>query len=169
MSKIDSTRLKELLHYDPSSGVFTWIVPKRGTKISKIAGCIFDGGYRKIKIDGKDYKAHRLAWLYVYGNWPIGQIDHKNLVKDDNRICNLRDVTASQNQQNQLLAMANNKLGVKGVSKKRNKFRAAIGVGKKKIHIGTFDTIEDAKKAYEIEAAKLHTHNPSGLQLSIAN
>lgn len=95
--------LKEYLHYNPNTGIFTWI--KLSSKYSRIkigqkAGCNNGAGYICIEINNKNYKAHRLAWYLYYGTWPKGQIDHINGVKEDNRINNLRDVTSSTNSKN---------------------------------------------------------------------
>ena len=88
---ITQEELKELLDYNPETGLFTWNV-YNNIKNKTTAGT-FNDGYIQIKIKQKIYQAHRLAWLYVYGEWPKGQIDHINGIRDDNRIENLRDVT----------------------------------------------------------------------------
>lgn len=98
---ITQERLKELLNYNQESGEFTWrdSVNSRA-KSGSIAGTTTANGYRTIGIGGKKYASHRLAWVYMYGGTPINQIDHINHNRCDNRICNLRDVTASQNSKN---------------------------------------------------------------------
>lgn len=162
MTKPDLTaeRLRELLHYDPETGVFTWRVSGRGpAKAGSIAGTIKPKGYRVIWIGG-NYKAHRLAWLYVHGHWPKDQIDHINHVKDDNRIANLREVTNGQNMQNRT-HQRNSPSGFKGVlgRTKSGRWPAKIASNGKQIWLGTFDSAELAYAAYCEAAARLHTHN----------
>lgn len=158
MSETDSTLsqeyLKQKIHYDPETGKFTWICRTRGVKIFSEAGNITKFGYRVIMIDGKNHFAHRLAWLYVYGSWPENFIDHINRGKDDNRICNLRDVNKSENAQNIYRPQSHNKTGYRGVCKHgKNGWRACIGVMGKQINIGTYRSPELAYEAY-VEAKK---------------
>ena len=94
-------RLHDVLHYDPLTGVFRWRVARGSRAAGDVAGGISGAGYRQIGIDGRYYQASRLAWLYTTGEWPDGEIDHKNGVHDDNRWDNLRDVTHTENNQNQ--------------------------------------------------------------------
>ena len=85
---ITEARLKERLHYDPDTGIFTWLKMSRQPKrLGSVAGGRCDG-YIQIYLDGLIYRAHRLAWLYMTGEWPVGYLDHKNGVRDDNRWCN---------------------------------------------------------------------------------
>jgi HNH endonuclease/AP2 domain len=145
-------RLKELLHYNPETGIFTWLMKPspQANRISadNIAGHINVEGYFVIGIDGKVYKAHRLAWFYMAGVWP-NQIDHINGIRNDNRWCNLRLVKKSQNALNRG-ENKNNTSGIKGVSwyKKYEKWVAQIGKNKKRINLGYFDTKEEAHAAY---------------------
>src|SRR5436190_23425691 len=90
-------KLKEVLDYDPETGLFTSRVSRGGRPASARAGCVTTKGYIKLSLCQKRYYAHRLAWLYVYGEWPSKQIDHINCVTDDNRIANLREATSAQN------------------------------------------------------------------------
>jgi hypothetical protein len=102
---VDSEYVRKRLQYDPETGIFVW-KPKPGDKrwtarhAGEVAGYLNGGGYRQITIDGKLYRAARLAWLYVYGEWPKNEIDHINRLKDDDRLVNLRDVTPTENQNN---------------------------------------------------------------------
>lgn len=124
---MNEKRLKELLVYNPYSGVFTWRVSKGRSKRGVSAGTVSSGGYVQIKLDGKRYLAHRLAWLYMTGSWPEPEIDHINRVRNDNRFHNLREATKQQNQTNKGL-QKNNTSGFIGVSwcKRSNKWRSQI-------------------------------------------
>jgi hypothetical protein len=97
---------------------------------------------------GKRYKEHILAWFFYHGSWPTGQIDHINGIKDDNRICNLRDVTQSKNMYNKKKAHKNSTTGFLGVSRSGRKFTARLGTVRGLIHLGTFETAEEAHSAY---------------------
>ncbi len=153
MKIITYQKLKELLYYNRDTGVFTWKVKTRNTKIKQIAGTIHNkNGYRSIRILGKAYGAHRLAWLYLYGSFPKGEIDHINHIKDDNRVNNLREASPTENQQNRPMSKNNNS-GHCGVhfDKARQKWIVHIGIGGKTKHLGRFtkkeDAIESRKKA----------------------
>lgn len=116
-------------------------------------------GYLTVRIFGRSYKAHRLAWLYMTGAWPALDVDHKNGVHDDNRWDNLREVTMSVNQQNQRKAQRGNVVGLLGVSAKRKKFSARIHLNGKTILLGVHDTPEMAHAAYlkaKREIRRLH-------------
>ena len=154
-------RLHELLKYDPATGVFTWRKFRSNhAKAGAVAGYTEEAEYCHIRIDGVLYKAHRLAWLYVYGAWPNFDIDHINQNKADNRIKNLREVNRSQNMQNVSISKGN-KSGLRGVSwaKHANKWRACIHVNYKSIHLGYFKTAESAYAAYVDAARAHHSHN----------
>jgi hypothetical protein len=152
-------RLKKLLHYDPDTGFFTWIVDNNNRlKTGDVAGYKDVKGYITITIDGKRYKAHRLAWLYVYASFPLGFLDHKNQNPTDNRIVNLRNATRNENEQNTSTPQANNKSGFKGVSwhKDNKKWLSQIQINNKKISLGYFDTPEEASKSYLKAKRELH-------------
>lgn len=154
MSNIDFTLIKELLQYDQNTGIFTWKKTRGGNaKIGDVAGCLDKDGYVRININSRKYGAHRLAWFYVHGQWPKNFIDHINRTKNDNRICNLRDVTRSVNMQNLNGPQGANKF--LGVHKRKNKWRAKIEVNSKQINLGTFDTEEKAYQAY-LDAKKIY-------------
>lgn len=147
-------RLKELLCYDPSTGVFIWKVDRGGmAKADTVAGTIPKGQYCIISIDSIVYPAHRLAWLYVHGEWPKDDIDHINNNRSDNRISNLREATRSQNLQNASI-MSNNTSGYKGVFwiKNKNRWSAQIKINGKRRRLGVFKTALDAHKAYCLAA-----------------
>jgi hypothetical protein len=151
-------RLKELLLYDPKIGIFTRRKPIRGMSAGSICGSPDKDGYIQVSVDKKRYKAHRLAWLYVYGNFPPNQIDHINRIKDDNRIDNLRLATNSQNSQNQS-KRKDNKSGVVGVgwSKRERRWRARIVVDGREICLGYYRTIEEAALSRSVAKLKIHT------------
>jgi hypothetical protein len=155
---ITQSELKSILHYDQETGLFTWLINKaKRTKIGDIAGTE-KRGYQSIKINYQTYYAHRLAWLYVYGELPKNMIDHINGNTSDNRIENLRDVTNIINQQNQKKARKDNESGFLGVNwhKASNKWAAQIQINKIKKHIGLFDNAEEARKAYLEAKRKYH-------------
>lgn len=134
--------------YDENTGLFTRkISTARCTKIGDIAGHLNSQGYIIIKYLGDAYKAHRLAWLFYYKEWPSGDIDHIDGNKSNNSISNLRDVDRSTNSLN-TKAISKNNSGYRGVSFHNNKWRARIMVKGTQIIIGSYDTPEEASKAY---------------------
>lgn len=153
-------RLREVLSYDALTGQFTWRVRlSLATPAGSIAGTVYGNGRRYITVKGKRYFASRLAWFYTYGEWPSGQVDHRNLDRLDNRIENLRVATPQQNVANRR-ANRSNRLGVKGVGmatmrvRKAQRYRARIRVDNKLIHLGYFSTPELANAAYKSAAEK---------------
>jgi hypothetical protein len=152
-------RLKEVLNYDSDSGIFTWAINiyRRKTK-GVIAGCINHEGYVQIMIDRKTYRAHRLAWLYVYGSFPSKEIDHINCIPSDNRIVNLREASREENQQNKKKAQKNNKSGLLGVSKSGNLWRAIIYLNGVKYSLGLFKSPELAHNAYIQAKRTMHSY-----------
>lgn len=142
---ITQIRLKEVLDYDPVTGLFNWKRRMRGTKFGSAAGWVNDSGYLCIRVDGTLYRAQRLAWLYVHGVYPKGVIDHIDRNRLNNSIVNLRDITKAMNQRNLSKSIANTST-VTGVTwyKAGNKWHAQITVDRKKIHLGYFDKFEDA-------------------------
>jgi hypothetical protein len=148
MEHIKHERLLELLSYNPDTGIFTWKVDrKRLAKANSIAGSVNGSGYRQISVDGKLYLAHRLAWFYCFQEWPEHIIDHINGIKDDNRLDNLQDISQNKN-----VRKANKKLstsGYRNVRKVYNRYQAAIKIAGKTIHIGMYDTGEEASIAVE--------------------
>jgi hypothetical protein len=145
---ITAERLRELVHYCPETGVFTHLQSKGRKKAGMRAGWLRKDGYIETEVDGKAYKAHRLAWLYTYGAWPIHHIDHIDGNRSNNRLINLRDVNRFINSQNQRLPCKINQCGFLGVHKHGPKFRAQIRVKGKNKHLGLFDTAELAHEAY---------------------
>lgn len=153
VGEFDADFLKSHLKYDRDTGVFTW------ADTGKVAGSLRNG-YTVINIEtfAPAKRAHRLAWLYVYGKWPTGDIDHINGERSDNRIENLRDVTRAINIQNRRKASAGSKSGLLGVvARTRGKpWGASIRVDGKNKYLGTWDTKEQAHEAYLIAKRKYH-------------
>lgn len=147
-------RLKELLTYNPETGIFTWNLYKRCVKKGDIAGSL-SGKYIKIGLDSKSYNAHRLAWLYVYGELPK-YIDHINGNPADNRICNLRAATANENSKNSKKPSSNTS-GIKGVNfdKHHNQWRAELYSSGKRVFLKYFKALDDAAEAIK-EARKIY-------------
>ena len=148
----------EKLSYNPETGIFVWAGSGHKITKGKVAGRYAGIGYKQIQYEKKYYLAHRLAWFLFYGEWPKGNIDHINGVKDDNRIANLRDVSQSTNKQNTITAYSNNKSGFLGVSrcKDSQKWLAQILIDKKVKRLGLFDSAEKAHEAYLEEKRKNH-------------
>ncbi len=164
---LTQSRLKYLLDYDQTSGVFTRAVKTSNrVAVGDIAGCVKKDGYRYIRLDSAAYLAHRLAWLYVYGSFPIGMIDHRNMVRSDNRISNLREASDSENVMNRPV-QANNVSGCTGVyqDKRDLKWQAEIKSKGVKYCLGRFFTREEAVSAYSAAARILHKEffNPGKL------
>lgn len=159
---LTAERLRELLHYDPETGIF-----RRRARImsrdrpSSMAGRITGNkpvhyGYGQIGVDNVVYQAHRLAWLYTHGRWPADEIDHINLDRLDNRLINLREATREQNGRNLKKSKAN-KTGLKGVSRHHDgRYSAQIHLRRKKHHLGLFDCKAAAHFAYVVASDKLH-------------
>jgi hypothetical protein len=156
---LTAERLRAVLDYDPETGVFTWKQRRKNCRVGAIAGSATVRGYIEIKIDGKHHLAHRLAWLHVHGTWPTNVIDHIDGNGSNNAISNLRDVTQSQNAENRKRAHANNKCGLLGVGRSRSKWRARILLYGEELHLGTFDTPEEAHAVYLAAKRELHVGN----------
>jgi hypothetical protein len=150
--KITLERLREVLHYDAENGRFSWLVKPGSNKanVGDVAGSKHRNGYMIVAVDGCDYRAHRLAWFYVHGEWPK-TIDHVNRIKDDNRLCNLREATRTENNQNRT---SNRPLP--GSTRHKGRWMAQIQVDGKKRYLGHFDTQQDAHRAYVLAKTELH-------------
>lgn len=148
-------RLRELLHYDRQTGVFTRLIKAGGQPVGAVAGSPHSAGYVELRVDGKAYLAHRLAWFYVHGEWPPTKLDHRDTIRTHNWIDNLRPASDQENAQN-TNAHVDNVSGFKGVSihKKSGRFRATIRVDGRQKHLGYFSTGEEASSAYQDAAAK---------------
>lgn len=156
--ELTQARLKELLHYDPDTGVFTWRVAK-SVPIGRVAGTPDGKGYLMVGIDGTRYKLHRLVFLYLTGEHPADQVDHINGVVTDNRATNLRLCTAKENGQNRKLNR-NSTTGFTGVSQHPCGYRARIGVNNSRLDLGLYSTREAAYAAYLAAKAKMHSLQP---------
>ena len=161
---LTAERLRTLLYYDPKIGVFSWrhgMPTARSTHINPRrtgdrAGCAGSkDGYWRIRIDRYLFLAHRLAWLYMTGEWPKEQIDHINRDRADNRWCNLRAASHRENMMNKKLNR-NNKSGFRGVSfdKRSKKWTSKIMIHRKGIHLGYFADRETARDVYLVAARR---------------
>ena len=154
---ITADRVRELLNYDPDTGMFTWIKKaSRKIVVGKIAGCKTKAGYIVIGIDGVIYYAHQLAWLWMTGE-TAPQIDHEKGDRIDNRWNRLREATHQQNVFNSKLAK-NSTSGFKGVSwhKRAGKWSAQYNINGRKKHLGLFENADDAHAAYISAVRAIH-------------
>lgn len=155
---LTQARLKELLHYDPDTGVFTWKAASgRRALVGSVAGSVRRLGYIIIGIDGKRHLAHRLAFLYVDGAFPPALVDHIDHCPSNNRLANLRLATTAENARNMRIKI-NNSSGYKGVSwhSSDRKWQAYATLNGKQYHLGFYPTAEAASDAYESFAMKHH-------------
>lgn len=160
---LSQEELRAMVSYDPETGDFTW----RTGRNPGAPATLHDktNGYDRVKINGKLYRAHRLAWLYIFGHFPEKILDHINGNRRDNRICNLRDASIGENNQNSFVSNSGSTSAFRGVSwfKTRSKWRATININHKQIHLGYFDSQEDANSAYLKAKSELH---PFAVRLS---
>jgi len=165
---MNQAELKRLLSYDPDTGVFTWLVDRSNkVRVGHRAGVVNKRGYSVITINYTQHRAHRLAWLYVHGRFPENNLDHVNRDKTDNRLCNLREATSTENNRNMPRKKANTS-GVNGVhwSKSSRKWHAQISILGKTTHLGLFDDIKDAALMRWIAERRYGYHSNHG-QLDI--
>lgn len=153
-------QLRELFEYNPDTGVLISRTRRANCiQVGAVAGHINRKGYRVIKVQGKAYKAHRLALLYVTGAWPMNQVDHVNGVKDDNRLVNLRDVDATVNAQNKWKAVRGSASGLVGAHRggwKKRRWTSSIEARGGRVYLGIFHTAEEAHAAYLAAKRELH-------------
>ena len=157
MRELTQIALKQKLIYSESTGIFIWAVSCGQSKKGDHAGSVSKGVYMRICVNGSRHYSHRLAWFYVYGVWPEGEIDHINGDGRDNRISNLRVVSRSENEQNTRSAQKNSVSGILGIAPHGKAWRAQIRVGGNSIHLGTFRAMEDAHSAYLDAKRNLHS------------
>jgi hypothetical protein len=145
-------KLREHLSYDAETGEFRWLIAGGGRSRTKLAGTTMPLGYRRIRVLGREYLAHHLAWLYVHGELPK-EMDHINGDKADNRLSNLRLATRTENMRNRRGGWGMS--GLKGVSLRSDKrLVAKIKYDGKNRSLGAYDTPEEAHAAYCVAAQK---------------
>ncbi len=167
MRPVTYERIREVLDYDPETGILVWKVsPDRrpqwiGEFAGKVAGYLNRAGYITVSIDDHPQLAHRMIWLWMTGALPKVTIDHSNGIRSDNRWCNIREATRSENSHNGRLPLDNTS-GYVGVSfhKSYGKYRAQIMAKGKRYWLGAFDTPEEAYAAYLAAKTKLHPFQP---------
>lgn len=161
-TELSAGRLRELLHYDPETGIFRWNISHPSRAAGGVAGHHSRQGYIYIVIAKRKYGAHRLAWLYMTGAWPAAQVDHRDGSKSNNRFDNLREATNAQNHQNISVSRSGTS-GYLGVTfdKAKGRWQAQIKVEGRYKFLGRHDTPEQAFDAYCLAKAGLHTFNPS--------
>lgn len=154
--QLTQQRLKELLSYDPETGVFTWIAPASNrARKGMPAGHKSPAGYITIRIDRKLQMAHRLAWLYMTGTWPAQQVDHRNTRRDHNAWANLRLATHAENCRNAGISR-NNTTGFKGVSKHGVSYRAECFANRKRVRKSGFASADEAATWIANTRAEMH-------------
>lgn len=163
---ITQETLKQLLHYDPETGVFTWLKKRGKSAVNKEAGhnCFKNTKqYRLIGVETKLYRAHRLAWLYMTGSMPALEIDHIDGNGLNNAWLNLREVDRRENCRNMRLHNHNTS-GISGVSwrKQRNKWRAYVMVDNHQINLGHYDDLFEACCARKSAELKYGFHENHG-------
>lgn len=161
IGKLTIDRLREVLQYDPETGIFRWIkATSFRVQVGDEAGALNDG-YVLITIDGETYGAHRLAVMYVTGILPGGKTDHRNGIRNDNRFSNLRPGTHKQNMQNEQGPRKSNKPGYLGVylDKQTGRYRTAITVDGKTVQLGRYSTAEEAYGVYISAKRQFHEGN----------
>lgn len=159
---LTQARLKELLHYDPETGQFTWLVDAGRAKADEQAGYLNPRGYRIIMIGGRNYRAARLAWLYVNGRFPAHLVDHRDRVRSNDRIANLREATHKQNLEN-ATRHRDASPGTVGVywNALRKRWQAKIGHQHKQKHLGWFASEAEAINVRLQAERAMFTHSPA--------
>ncbi len=154
---IDQATLKRFVRYEPDTGLFFWnIQGRQRCSLGSRAGTKSEKRYVLIMIDGRFYRAHRLAWLYIFGRWPKSFIDHKDGNRSNNRISNLREATSNQNNANR--SRPRGRSGYRGVSwhSRAKRWQAQIRKNGTQQHIGLFTDPREAAEAYQRAAREIH-------------
>lgn len=154
---LTQARLKEMTTYDAATGVFVWVAGKRA---GFVAGCKAKDGYTIIRVDGQNYYAHRLAWLYDNGAWPSVNLDHRDGDRSNNALANLRLATHAENAQNRPV-QKNNRSGYLGVSFIRGRYIAQIQSRGKHRVLGYRNTAAEAYELYVAAKAEVHPFQPA--------
>lgn len=159
MTELTHARLLELLHYDPATGVFTWRMARNGHVLAGHRAGNENKShplpYRQIQIGPKNYRAARLAWFYMTGEWPDLEIDHRDRNELNDAWSNLRLATSTQNKANQK-KRRDNRTGFKGVHQCGSRFYARTRINGKPQYLGIFDTAEEASECYKAATFALH-------------
>ncbi len=146
--------VRKVLDYNPETGVFLWRVTTSNKSLKgNRAGSEGSTGYRRMMLNGRSYKEHLIAWLYVTGEWPKDKIDHRDRVRDNNKWENLRQANNSQNRVNSLVRPS---ITLQGVHPQKDHFKAQIKEGGKTVYLGLFPTAEEAHEVFKVRHAKLH-------------
>ena len=157
---LSQDQLKQVLIYEPLTGLFRSKICKSKTGALKVVGFVNWKGYILVSVGKRQYRAHRLAWLYMTGQWPAEQVDHENTVKADNRWSNLRLASNRFNQENQVKAPRSNKscgvLGVTRLPRELLSFQSQIKSKGKNYFLGRYDSAKEAHQAYVEAKRKLH-------------
>jgi len=154
--------LKSALDYNKDTGIFTWAKQHgKKIKVGNVAGYTRPDKYISIRVDLKNYLAHRLAWFYIHGIWPEHQIDHIDSIRNHNWIDNLREATNQENTHNLKKAYCNNITGLLGVKfdRRRNTYSSRIMKSGIEFYLGYFNTAEEAHERYLEEKRKIHPFN----------
>lgn len=152
-------RVQFLFHYDQFTGMLTWKNPpkQKSQLMGARAGGLNQDGYRRIRVDGFKYMSGAVAWLWMTGEWPENEIDHKNLVRDDDVFDNLRKSTRSQNCINKARYYRSNRYGFRGVKRQPSgRFTSVVTLNQEDHCLGTYDTVEAAARAYDAGARRYH-------------
>jgi hypothetical protein len=162
-ARLSQVRLIILLDYNPATGVFKHRHDRGSGSCrvvaGQVAGKVLPSGYRAINVDGCSYYAHRLAVFYMTGEWPVDEVDHRFGDKDDNRWAKIRPATRFQNRQN-AARKNDNLIGARRQSRGK-RWYSSIKVDGRNMHLGSFDTAEEASAAYLAAKAQFHTFQPT--------
>lgn len=163
---LNADQIRSLLDFNVETGDLRWTAAASlGRLTGRLAGSVGNCGYRQIKVGGRMYLAHRLAWLIVNGNWPHGQIDHVDGNRLNNALINLRDVSSAQNKQNIAVIGRKSQSGLVGAvfrpggNRRRDRWEARIKVSGKSQYLGQYATPEEAHAAYVAAKARVHPYH----------